>query len=63
MTFVTLKCNVNGDCISAFKHFERFFELWDRDGPTKALQMYMSIFIFQTPETWTIFRNIIEKLT
>ena len=63
MTFVTLKCYVTGDFNSAFKHFERFFELWDSDGPTKALQRYMSIFVFQTPETWTIFRNIIEKLT
>ena len=62
MTFVTLKSYVTGDWNSAFKYFERFLELWDSDGPTKALQRYMSFFRFQMPETWTGFRNIDEEI-
>jgi hypothetical protein len=38
------KCYVQGEWMTAFENIERCLELWDNDGPTKALQLYMSYF-------------------
>lgn len=38
------KCYVQGEWFLAFDHIERCLELWDNDGPTKALRLYMSYF-------------------
>lgn len=38
------KCYVQGDWTTAFENIERCLELWESDGPTKALQLYMSYF-------------------
>jgi hypothetical protein len=40
------KCYIQGDWIQAFDYVDRCLELWDNDGPTKALQLYMSYFQF-----------------
>lgn len=56
------KCYVQGEWLQAFDNIERCLELWDNDGPTKALQLYMSYFQFQMPESWTGFRNIDEEI-
>jgi hypothetical protein len=37
-------------------------ELWDNDGPTKALKLYMSFFNFTTPESWPSYRDIDERV-
>jgi hypothetical protein len=56
------KCYIAGDWTMAFENIERCLELWDSDGPTKALQIYMSYFRFQMPESWTGYRNIDEEI-
>lgn len=56
------KCYIAGDWSAAFENIERCLELWDSDGPTKALQTYMSYFRFQMPESWTGYRNIDEEI-
>lgn len=35
------KCYVTGEWEQAFDHIERCLELWETDGPTKALKTYM----------------------
>jgi hypothetical protein len=37
-------------------------ELWDNDGPTKALKLYMSFFSFLVPESWPSYRDIDERV-
>lgn len=56
------KCYVAGEWVTAFDNIERCLELWDNDGPTKALQLYMSYFGFQSPESWPGYRNIDEEV-
>ena len=38
------KSYISGDWNAAFDNVERCLELWDNDGPTKALQRYMAFF-------------------
>lgn len=37
-------------------------ELWENDGPTKAMQKFMSYYHFMVPDTWNGFRDIDEKI-
>jgi hypothetical protein len=41
---------------------ERCLELWENDGPTKAMKNYMSYTHFQVPDTWNSYRDIDEKI-
>ena len=41
-----LKSYIQGDWNTAFDNIERCLELWDNDGPTKALKRYMSFYSF-----------------
>ena len=56
------KSYIAGDWQTAYENIERCLELWENDGPTKALQMYMSYFQFMVPDTWNGYRDIDEKL-
>ena len=56
------KCYISGDWPTAFENIERCLELWENDGPTKALQLFMSYFEFNVPDTWNGFRDIDEKI-
>jgi hypothetical protein len=40
------KCYVQGDWDMAYQNIERCLELWDSDGPTKAMQLFMSYYQF-----------------
>lgn len=46
----------------AFENIERCLELWDNDGPTLALQRFMSYYQFNMPESWTGYRDIDAEL-
>ena len=52
------KCYISGDWPNAFEHIERCLELWEDDGPTKALQRYMACFGFTAPSDWANCRNL-----
>ena len=56
------KSYIQGEWQSAFENIERCLELWENDGPTKSLKLYMSCFGWQTPETWTGHRNLDEEV-
>jgi len=56
------KCYVAGNWQQAFDNVERCLELWENDGPTKALQFYMSFFCFKAPPEWYGYRDIDQKL-
>lgn len=56
------KAYISGNWAEAYENVDRCLELWDNDGPTKALQKYMTYFHFYAPETWNGFRNIDEKI-
>jgi hypothetical protein len=56
------KAYIQGDWVTGYENIERCLELWENDGPTKAMQMYMSYFHFTQPETWNGFRDIDEKI-
>lgn len=40
------KAYIKGDWTEAYENIDRCLELWDNDGPTKALQKYMSYYHF-----------------
>ena len=54
------KCYISGDWGNAFEHIERCLELWEDDGPTKAIQRYMACFQFSAPSDWANCRNLDE---
>ena len=56
------KCYIQGEWMMAYENIERCLELWDSDGPTKSLQLYMSYYQFTAPETWTGHRNLDEDI-
>ena len=41
---------------------ERCLELWDNDGPTKALQYYMAFYKYHEPAQWNGYRDIDEEI-
>jgi len=43
-------------------NIDRCLELWDTDGPTKALKYYMQFYRFISPNQWNGFRNIDEPI-
>jgi hypothetical protein len=51
-----------GEWEQASENIDRCVELWDNDGPTKALKNYMSVHSFVVPENWQGFRNIDEVI-
>jgi hypothetical protein len=56
------KSYVQGEWEMAAEHIERCLELWDTDGPTKALQYYMQFYRFMAPASWNGFRDIDEEI-
>lgn len=52
------KSYISGDWQQAFDHVERCLELWEDDGPTKAIQKFMSCYQFNQPPDWANYRNI-----
>ena len=40
------KSYISGDWSAAYENIERCLELWENDGPTRALQTYMMHFQF-----------------
>lgn len=38
------KSYIQGEWQQAYENIERCLELWDNDGPTKSIQLYMSYF-------------------
>ena len=38
------KCYIQGEWQIAYENIERCLELWDNDGPTKSIQLYMSYY-------------------
>lgn len=56
------KSYISGDWGNAYESIERCLELWEDDGPTKALQLYMSYYQFQAPSDWANCRNIDETV-
>jgi len=56
------KTYMQGDWELAAENIERCLELWDTDGPTKALQYYMSFYKYQAPTSWNGYRDIDEPI-
>jgi hypothetical protein len=56
------KCYLTGDWEEAYEHIERCLELWEDDGPTKAMKRYMSYFRFQPPGSWAGCWDIDEEI-
>lgn len=52
------KSYISGDWNHAYDQIERCLELWEDDGPTKAIQLYMSYYQFMVPSDWANHRNI-----
>jgi len=51
-----------GEWGNAYTCIQRCLSCWDDDGPTKAIQLYLSAFQYQRPDAWNEFRNIDEDL-
>ena len=56
------KCYVSGEWELAQDNIERCLELWDTDGPTKALQYYIQFYKFLSPSNWNGYRDIDEPI-
>lgn len=56
------KAYVQGEWEQAAENVERCLELWDTDGPTKALQYYMQFYKFNAPSQWGGCRDIEEVI-
>ena len=56
------KFYIIGDWENACNSIERCLELWDNDGPSKALKYYMQFYRFQQPVSWNGFRNIDKEI-
>jgi len=52
------KSYISGDWNQAYDQIERCLELWEDDGPTKSIQLYMSYYQFMVPSDWANHRNI-----
>ena len=46
------KCYITGDWEPALVNIDRCLELWDSDGPTKAIKYYMQFYKFHCPTSW-----------
>ena len=53
---------IAGEWEIAAECVERCLELWETDGPTKALQWYMSFYKYQSPSTWNGYRDIDQEI-
>lgn len=47
------KCYITGEWEPAYQAVETCLELWDNDGPSKALKEYMQFHRFIAPNSWT----------
>ena len=56
------KCYISGQWEDAAENIERCLELWDTDGPTKAMQYYMQFYRYQQPQNWDGVRDIDEPI-
>lgn len=53
---------IAGEWPDAYECVGRCLECWEDDGPTKAIQFYLSAFQYQQPNAWNSYRNIEEDL-
>lgn len=56
------KSYIAGEWDIAFEQIERCVECWEDDGPTKAMQLYLSAHEYKAPDAWNGFRNIDDNL-
>ena len=56
------KCYIAGEWTEAYECIQRCLEWWEDDGPTKAIQLYLSAFQYQQPNSWNGYRNIEDDL-
>jgi len=56
------KSYIQGEWETSMDNIDRCLELWDTDGPTKALKYYMQFYRFISPNQWNGFRNIDEQI-
>lgn len=60
--FIKLFDNIAGEWNFAYDHIERCLECWEDDGPTKAIQIYLSAHQYVAPDAWNGHRNIDDDL-
>ncbi len=56
------KTYISGEWNEAYVNIDRCLELWDNDGPTKAMQKYMAYYHFNKHEEWQGYREIDKKI-
>jgi len=56
------KSYIAGEWNNAYDHIERCLELWENDGPTRAIQLYLSANQYITPDTWMGHWDITESI-
>jgi hypothetical protein len=56
------KSYISGFWNDAYNNIDRCLELWDNDGPTKAMQRYMAYYHFIKHEEWQGYREIDKKI-
>lgn len=56
------KSYIAGEWQYAYDHIERCLECWEDDGPTKAIQLYLSAHQYVAPDAWNGHRNIDDDL-
>ena len=59
---LAFKSYIAGEWEIAFEQIERCCENWEDDGPTKAMQLYLSAHEFRAPDAWNGYRNIDDNL-
>ena len=52
------KSYIAGEWSEAYENIQRCLECWEDDGPTKAIQLYLSAYQYQPPDAWNGYRNI-----
>lgn len=52
------KCYIAGEWNDAYECVLRCLECWEDDGPTKAIQLYLSAYQYLRPDSWNGYRNI-----
>jgi hypothetical protein len=56
------KSYIAGEWTVAYDHIERCLELWENDGPTRAIQLYLIAHQYVCPDTWNGYRDINEQI-
>jgi hypothetical protein len=56
------KSYISSNWNEAYDNIDRALELWDNDGPTKAMQKFMAYYQFKKCEDWQNYRDIDKKI-